>query len=76
MGGFMEDRLRALEQRLAKVEEAVNLLAAIVEPLAKAHAEGRVEGKSAKDRGWLKRVCLDGKWFSFRGLGFPHKPRP
>ena len=71
----MEERIRELEKRLAKVEEALRLLAEIAEPLVQAHAEGRVEGKSAKSR-WLKRVAVNGKWFSFRGLGFPQKPKP
>ena len=67
----VNERLAAIEKRLEKLEEAVGLLTQI----AQAMAEGRVEGKSAKSR-WLRRVAVNGRWFYFRGLGFPQKPKP
>ena len=69
----MEDRLRALEQRLAKVEEAVNLLTAIVEPLAEAHAEGKA---AAGQKRWFRQEPIaKGRWLHLFAVGFK-RPKP
>jgi len=64
----MEDRLSELERRLGRLEEAVNLLTAIVEPLAEAHAEGKA---AKKNRRWFRREpVMRGKWLDLFAVGF------
>jgi len=70
----MEERIRELEKRLAKVEEALRLLAEIAEPLVQAHAEAKAAA-GQKGRWFRQEPIAKGRWLHLFAVGFK-RPKP
>jgi len=60
------EKLSAIEERLKRLEKALQMLVEVVTPLAEAHAEG----KASRGKRWFGRKILRGRWLDHCHVGF------
>ena len=63
------EKLSAIEERLKRLEKALQMLVEVVTPLAEAHAAGKAAAKQKKR--WFRREPIaKGRWLNLFAVGF------